>query len=130
MGRLRSKCQVQLCYTPLYTLRTDFFVICFNNAQSVKLHLEDIISERNFSRTDIIIFSESKLCRQDNMHISVRTLHKNDFAVQRTLYGSAVVTKPDHKILVEWVNATVLEMTLISDFATSTNKHLRTLSTT
>lgn len=38
----------------------------------------------------------------------------NDFAVQRTSYGSVVVIKPDHKLLTEGINATVVEITLIS----------------
>lgn len=71
MERLRGNCQVQLCYTPLNTLPTDNFVICFHNAQSVKLHLEDIVSERNFLRADVLILTESKLCKKTTFKFQV-----------------------------------------------------------
>ncbi|WAR09065.1 LOW QUALITY PROTEIN: hypothetical protein MAR_019023, partial [Mya arenaria] len=89
-------------------------VICFHNAQSVKLHLEDIVSEQNFSRADVLILTESKLCAKDNIQIPGRTLNRNDFAVQRTPYGSIVITKPQHQVHVEGMNAAVIEMTFIT----------------
>ncbi|WAR13395.1 hypothetical protein MAR_027575 [Mya arenaria] len=79
----------------------DHFVICFHNAQSVKLHLEDMVSEQNVSRADVLILTESKLCAKDNIQIPGRTLHRNDFAVERTPYGSIVITKPQHQVHVE-----------------------------
>ncbi|WAR17952.1 hypothetical protein MAR_032546 [Mya arenaria] len=92
---------IQLCYTPLYTLPTNYFVICFHNA-----HLEDIVSERNFSRADVLILTESKLCAKDIIQIPGRTLHRNDFAFQKAPYGSIVITKPQHQVHVEGPQST------------------------
>lgn len=52
--------------------------------------------------------------KKDNIQIPGRTLHGNDYAVQRTPYGPVVITNPQHTVHVEGVNTAVVEMTLIT----------------
>ena len=85
-----SDLEVQLCYTPLYTLHSEYVVICSSNAHSVNLHLEDISVERIFLRADILIHTQFKLHQQDKIVTSGRTVHINDFSFKWTPYGSVM----------------------------------------
>ena len=65
MQRLRKDGALELCYVPLYKIDPCKIKIAFNNARSLHKHLKEIEAEPNVLASDVIGFSETRLCQRD-----------------------------------------------------------------
>ena len=94
MERLRQSCQLRLYNEPFNEVDRHALTVCFQNAQSVKLHFGDIIANAYFHKCDILMFAESKLCKADgHLHIDGYYEHRHDFSPTRSPYGIVIYTK-------------------------------------
>ena len=61
MIRLRTTCQLKLCYTPAYNFPKESLKVSFLNSRSLHKHFEDVKNDQSFQCCDIIAFAETRL---------------------------------------------------------------------
>lgn len=68
MERLKKEAPLQLCYIPLYQVNSNCFKVAYNNTRSLHKHFPQVKSEPNILASDIVGFSETRLCAVDELH--------------------------------------------------------------
>lgn len=67
MEQLRTEQRLQLCFTPLYDVKYESDLkVCFLNARSLHKHIDDVRHDFNFTSSDIVIFTETRISLFDN----------------------------------------------------------------
>ena len=72
MERLKKDAPLQLCYVPIYQAHSDHFKVSFNNCRSLHKHFQQVKNEPNILASDVVGFSETRLCDaddEDNFHL-------------------------------------------------------------
>ena len=65
MKRLRSEAQLQLCFTPVYSMEQSGFTVVFHNVRSLHRHFTDVLKDPNYTSAHIIAVAESRLTSRD-----------------------------------------------------------------
>ena len=61
MLRLRTDCQMALCYTPMYKFPKESLKVSFLNVRSLHKHFEHVKHDHSFQCSDIMAFAETRL---------------------------------------------------------------------
>ena len=65
MERMKTEAPLQLCYVPMYQINSNCFKVAFNNCRSLHKHFSQVKSEPNILASDVVGFSETRLCSAD-----------------------------------------------------------------
>jgi hypothetical protein len=71
MIRLRTTCQLKLCYTPAYNFPKESLKVSFLNSRSLHKHFEDVKNDQSFQCCDIIAFAETRLYDNELVNYSL-----------------------------------------------------------
>lgn len=72
---MKTEAPVQLCYVPMYQLNSNCFKVAFNNCRSLHKHFLQVKSEPNILASDVVSFSEIRLCSADEDNYLIMKLH-------------------------------------------------------
>ena len=108
MRRLRESARLQLCIPVLYSTQMEHILkIVFANVHSLHLHFNDVINDFNLMASDIMIFVETALSRNDQhdlYDIKDFKQYRNDYnntAGKRQPYGSVVYMRQSDTLVAE-----------------------------
>ncbi|XP_070561973.1 uncharacterized protein [Ptychodera flava] len=97
MHRLRTECQLECCYTPVYEMPQHKHKVIFQNIRSLHKHFQDIAPDSNYLNADVIGIAESRLMNSD--HTDTYAL-PGFHSVIRNDQQQTTTTRPPHGLAV------------------------------